>query len=314
MRTTGPTSDRRPLLGVTAQRHVRMAAARAICGNPDIMRNDARMVEKRDEPWSRRSRKALPGFFDSLFLWLLGIFWIGVAFLVGLGVVVTEDALIAKVGGFVAIMLSIGVVVWFVAYLRRPVAVHDPQAESAMDRAAADSYAETLNRLGHVEVALSKRKVAQTLIVVALVLLGSGFLALGFVDVVGIVLGILTFVMVFFLALLPHLEAATAKGPPLRIDSTGIRISRWKPIHVAWDEVVGVRAHANTRTQQSVVIHVIPEFFNEYQMSKVWPLRLTDYAFAMFTGSGFAVPATIDANPRALAEWLDREVETRCPS
>ncbi len=177
-----------------------------------------------------------------------------------------------------------------------------------------EEWATTLAQNGCVEVRLRKRKVAATLFVVALVLLGSGFMALGFLNALGVVLGIFAFVMVSFLGLLPLLEVATAKGPPLRIDSTGIRISRWRPIHVPWGEVVGVRAHAGTRTQQNIMIHVIPQFFNEYQTSKMWPLRVTDDFFATFTGPGFSVPATIDANPRALAEWLDTEVERRSPS
>lgn len=178
----------------------------------------------------------------------------------------------------------------------------------------ADAWATTLAQQGCVEVTLRKRRVAATLSVVALILLVSGFMTLGFMGPVGVVLGVLAFAMVFFLGLLPHLEVATAAGPPLRIDSTGIRVSRWKPIHLAWDEVVGVRAHASTRTQQNVVIHVIPEFFSEYQRSKRWPLRVTDGFYATFTGSGFSVPATIDADPRALAAWLDGEVERRSRS
>jgi hypothetical protein len=177
----------------------------------------------------------------------------------------------------------------------------------------ADAWATTLTHQGYVEVRLRKRKVAATLSVVALILLVSGFMALGFLGAVGVVLGILAFAMVFFLAFLPHLEVATSIGPPLRIDSTGIRISRWKPIHIAWDEVVRVRAHTSTGTQQNIVIHVIPEFFNEYQRSRMWPLRVTDAFHATFTGSGFSVPATIDANPGALAAWLDSEVERHSP-
>ena len=178
----------------------------------------------------------------------------------------------------------------------------------------ADAWATTLAHQGCVEVRLRKRRVATTLFVVALILLVSGFMALGFMGAVGVVLGLLAFATVFFLGFLPHLEVATAIGPPLRIDSTGIRISRWKPIHIAWDEVVGVRAHASTRTQQNIVIHVLPEFFNEYQRSRMWPLRVSGALYATFTGSGFSVPATIDANPRALAAWLDSEVERRSPS
>ena len=178
----------------------------------------------------------------------------------------------------------------------------------------AEAWATTLAHQGCVEVRLRKRRVAATLFVVALILLVSGLMALGFMGAVGVVVGILAFAMVFFLGFLPHLEVATSIGPPLRIDSTGIRISRWKPIHIAWDEVVGVRAHTSTRTQQNIVIQVIPEFFNEYQRSKMWPLRVTDAFYASFTGSGFSVPATIDANPRALAAWLDSEVERRTPS
>ena len=108
-----------------------------------------------------------------------------------------------------------------------------------------------LKSKGCVEVRLRKRRVATTLFVVALILLVSGFMALGFMGAVGVVVGILAFAMVFFLGFLPHLEVATAIGPPLRIDSTGIRISRWKPIHIAWDEVVGVRAHASTRSSST---------------------------------------------------------------
>ncbi|HET8961238.1 hypothetical protein [Nocardioides sp.] len=179
---------------------------------------------------------------------------------------------------------------------------------------AAEEWSSALARQGFVEIPLRRRKVATTLFTVTAVLVCSGVMGLGVFDTFGQVLGVVVFAMVFCFALMPHLEVVTATGPPLRIDASGIRIARWKPVHVPWDEVVGVRVHANTKTQENLVIRVVPEFFDDYQRSRLWVLRVSDVGMAALTGAGFSVPATVDADPGALAEWLDGEVQRRCPS
>jgi hypothetical protein len=63
----------------------------------------------------------------------------------------------------------------------------------------------------------------------------------------------------------------------------------------------------------NVVVAVDEEFFAEYLVSRPFPLRFTDAVSRMFVGCGFVIPATIDADPEALAVWLDREARRRNP-
>jgi len=81
-------------------------------------------------------------------------------------------------------------------------------------------------------------------------------LLLGIRGAVEVVLGIVIMVMALFLALLPHLEFATAARPAVRVDARGIAIARWVPLEIPWTEVLLVRAHRSTKTQTNVVVHV----------------------------------------------------------
>jgi hypothetical protein len=206
------------------------------------------MVEdpSRKIPWLRRPRRPLPSFLVNLLVWLSAIFLLGIAFLVGLAVVVTEPGAVAKAGGFMAMALTTSILVWFVTYVRRPLGRQDPEAKSAMDRAAADSWATTLDRDGHVEVALSKGKVARTFGQFVLVLLLACFLIIVVADAVSIVLGAVVLALFVFLGLLPHLEFAAAGAPALRVDSRGIEVARWIPLEIPWTRVLAVHAHAST--------------------------------------------------------------------
>jgi hypothetical protein len=274
------------------------------------------MVEdpSRKIPWLRRPRRPLLSFLDNLLVWLSAIFLLGMAFLVGLAVVVTEPGAAAKAGGFLAMALVTSILVWFVAYVRRPLGRQDPEAKAAMDRAAADSWATTLDRHGHVEVALSKRKVARTFGQFVLVLLLAYFLIIVVADAVSIVLGAVVLALFVFLGILPHLEFATAGAPGLRVDSRGIEVARWIPLEIPWTRVLAVHAHASTERMTNVRVSVDDEFFAEYLVSRPFPLRITDALYRMFVGCGFAIPATIDADPEALVVWLDREVTRRNPA
>lgn len=286
-----------------------VAGSHVLCGRI------ARMVEEpsRTKSWFGRPRRPLPGFFDNLLFGLFAIFWLGVVFLVGLGVVVGEPGAAAKAGGSLAIVLSTSTLVWLVAYARRPVGEHDPEAKSAMERAAADSWAAALDRDGHVELALSKRKAARAFGQVVFALLLGALLVVVVADAVAIALGVVVLALVVFLGLLPHLEVATAGRPALRVDSRGVEIARWFPLEIPWTKVLGVRAAASTARNAYLVVAVDDEFYVEYLASRPFPLRITDAVFRKFDGSGFVIPATIGADPETLAVWLDREVGRRNP-
>jgi hypothetical protein len=111
-----------------------------------------------------------------------------------------------------------------------------------------------------------------------------------------------------------RISSAGAGAPALRVDSRGIEIARWIPLEIPWAKVLAVDAHASTKRMTNVVVAVDDEFFAEYLASRPFPLRITDAVYRTFVGCGFAIPATIDADPEALTVWLDREVTRRNPA
>jgi hypothetical protein len=285
----------------------------------------------RDVSWFRRPRRPWR-FLDHPLAWPHGIFWLCVIFLAGLGVVTTEEAWWAKAGGSLAILVSVAVVVLVVANLARPVARRESHTTPSADLAAADLWAAALDSDGYVDIAFNKRGLTRViaLVVILLVmaglgtawlltagLLAAGPLILGFAGLTGMVVGAVGVMLVGF-AFLPHLEVATAAGPAVRVDSRGIRIARWHPLEIPWTDVLAVRAHASTGDLSNVVVEVTDAFYEAYQASRPYPLRLVALGFiddvnTAVIGCGFAIPATIDANPAALADWLETEALLRNP-
>lgn len=263
--------------------------------------------------WFRRPRKPLSGVLDNGLLWCLAFFWLAVAFLVGLGVVVSEEGWWAKVGGSVTSLAGLGTAVFLIGYLLRPAHGTDDRAGESVDSTAIDSWAEALDRVAHVDVSLSKRSLARASAQVAFMLLVAGFFMVGLMGGLGIAFGIVIFLMAVFLGLLPHLEQATAGRPALRIDSRGVEIARWTGLEIPWSEVLAVRAHPTTRTQRNLVVDVTPAFYEQYQATRPFPLRISDSVHTWLFRPGFSIPATIAADAESLAAWLDSEASRRNP-
>src|SRR4051812_32883519 len=121
-------------------------------------------------PWHQRPRRPMPALLQGWRIWFLPSFIVVVAFLAGLGVVVSEPAWWDKAAGGATSLLCVVVVAWLVLYVRRPVVDDrfDPDAPWVTDAIAA--WREELARTGRVELGLSVRKVFWTasLIVVML--------------------------------------------------------------------------------------------------------------------------------------------------
>jgi hypothetical protein len=264
----------------------------------------------REVRWLRRPRRPARGLLSTALFWVLVAFWLVVAFLVGLGVVLTEETWWAQVFGGLVSLTCVAAALWLVAYFRRP-ADRRPR-DAGMGGGSADaSYATNLERHGCAEIRLRRSAVAKTSAqALCMVLIGAAsvFYLGGPIGVAG---GILILGMAVFLGVLPHVELLTAGRPAVRVDAHGIRIARWTPLTIPWSEVVSVRAHEGSATQANVVIHVRDAFFSGYLAARPLPLRLSDRLLTVFTGQGFTIPSTVAATPSTLAAWLDGEARRR---
>jgi hypothetical protein len=253
--------------------------------------------------WFRRPRRPPPALLDDPRTWLFAAVVLPLGFLFGMGVVMTEQAWSNRAGGVLCCLVSVVAGVALIGYLVRPVDWF------AVDEVTA-AWADALDRGRDVEVGLSRRKVLRACAAVAYLLTLSGVGLSGWMGPVGVGLGVLLAAIVLA-GLLPHIETATATGPALRVDSRGIEIARWTPVRVPWSEVAAVRAHANTQTVSNVVVHPSGVLYAEYMRSRPLLLRLSDIGSTWFSGDGFMLPQTIDADPDLLAAWLDAEAQQR---
>jgi hypothetical protein len=264
----------------------------------------------REVSWFRRPRRRVPGPFAQPMRSFLVTFSLGVAFLLGLSFLVSEDEWWVKACGGLASLGSVVTSATLMAYLLRPVR-DEEDLEDPLDGPQIASWAKGLERHGHVEVALSGRKVTVTFAGIGVMLA----VAIGLMHFLGgpygVSLGVVTSVMFVFLALIPHLEFVTAGRPVVRVDPRGLEIARWTPLTIPWTDVLEVRAHRSTEKQTNVVVHVTDNFYEEYLASRPFPLRLADALSSYFTGRGFSIPSTTAASPETLAAWLDSETQRR---
>lgn len=234
--------------------------------------------QSREPSWFRRPREPLSGFLGHPQAWISAVILLPAMILIGPAVLIGETEWWERAGGMLVSLLGVAISVALVGYLRRPVDRSGALREHPVDRTRVDRWTDSLEREGYVEVGLSRGSVLRT-----------------------------------FMALLPHLELATGRGPALRVDARGIQIARWTPLHIPWSEVLVVGVYAGTKRQRNFVVLVTEAFYERYQATRLFPLRVVDGLQASFTGTGFAIPSTIDASPESLAEWLVAEVQRRNP-
>ena len=270
-------------------------------------------------PWHRRSRRPMPALLQGWRFWSLPSFIVVVAFLAGLGVVVSEPAWWAKAAGGATSLLCVVAVAWLVLYVRRPVVDDRFDPDAPWVTAAIAVWREELARTGRVEIGLSVRKLFWTACLTVAILGGCLALALGPTGVVGRVIGVVGLVVFVPLGLIPHLEFATARGPALRVDIFGIRIARWRPVQVPWSELLvagdfTIRRRSSVSSQNATV-YVTPEWYARYQQTGLRVRRVADRVATHYTKwETFSIPSTIDASAFPLSVWLDEEIERRNPS
>ena len=235
---------------------------------------------------------------------------------------VSEPAWWAKAAGGATSLLCVVAVAWLVLYVRRPVVDDRFDPDAPWVTAATAVWREELARTGRVEIGLGIRKLFWTACLTVAILGGCLALALGITGVVGRVIGVVGLVVFVPLGLVPHLEFATARGPALRVDIFGIRIARWRPVHVPWSELL-VAGDFTTRHGSSVIsvisqnatVYVTPEWYARYQQTGLHVRRVADRVATHYTKWGtFSIPSTIDASAFPLSVWLDEEIERRNPS
>ena len=260
---------------------------------------------------SRRSRAPLPPLLSGLGFWAFAIFFLGVAFVAGLGVIISEDQWWAKVCGGLVSLLCVMLAVAAIVYLRRPV-VEPTEADLVDPRTLAD-WSDAFRRNGHLEIGLSAAKLVKTFGGIGILLVGSILMILGLTGPVGIVLGIVILGMISLLGLLPHLEFATGGRPAIGIDGHGIEIARWGRLTIPWDQLEAVGVHRSTATQSNVIVVVTPSFFADYATSRSLPLRSVDTLVRAIVSRGrwFSIPSTTAPNAETLGTWLEAEVQRR---
>ena len=260
-----------------------------------------------DERWWRRPRPPLTGFLAVESQWpfypagkVVAFMGLGIACLWGIGFSTEVRPWWGRtIGVVVAVASFVGIVV-LAAYLRRPVS-----EELVYDDA--EAWAHELARHGRVDLGV------RTVPAVLAITLCGAFVALGGVLVVAgdtlvvRVLGVVCFGVFLLLGLLPHLEFATGRGHGLRVDTRGITIARWVPLHIPWSEVH--RVHTVWRIQ--AVVRTTDRFAADYRASRPLLLRLTGGGPGLFGSDEFAIPGTIAANPDALTAWLTYEARQR---
>lgn len=259
--------------------------------------------------WLRRPRRPAPAPLSSALFWLFAAFLLGVAFLVGIGVVLTEEQWWAVACGGAVSLAALTVSVWSAAYFLRPVDA-GPREPGAEDGPML-GYRASLERDGCAEILLSRGMVARTVgQALGMVLMGAAsvFVVGGVIGVAG---GVLVWALALFLGVLPHLEFATGGRPAVRVDATGISIARWTPLTIPWTQVVSVRVHQGSPSQSNVVVHVRDDFFDSHLAARPRALRAIDRVFTVFTGRGFVIPSTVAATSEPLAAWLDSEARRR---
>jgi hypothetical protein len=176
---------------------------------------------------------------------------------------------------------------------------------------SAEEWSAAFARDGYVEFRLSVIRVVRTLGVIVAVVAATGWMVFGGMGALGVILGLPALIMIVFLALVPHLEGATAKGPLVRVDHQGVRLSRWVPLHIPWSSISGFAVHHASERQRNLVVHVPSDFFEDYRRSLATPLRQVDAVYASFIGSAFSVPSTMVDGPEEVAWWLERELTRR---
>lgn len=176
---------------------------------------------------------------------------------------------------------------------------------------SAEEWSAAFARDGYVEFRLSVIRVVRTLGVIVAVVAATAWMVSGSWGLWGVILGLPALLMIVFLALVPHLEGATAKGPPVRVDHQGVRLSRWVPLHIPWSSISGFAVHHASERQRNLVVHVPLDFFEDYRRSLPTPLRQVDAVYAAFIGSAFSVPSTMVDDPEEVAWWLEKELTGR---
>ena len=265
-------------------------------------------------PWRRRPRRPLPALLRDWRIWFLPVFLVGVAFLAGFGVVVSEPAWWARTAGGGVSLLSVAAVVALVLYLRRPVVDDRWDPDAPWVRTAVDGWAGALARHGYVDLPRSRRRVLGVAVTLVVMLGLSVVLLLGLTGPTGRVIGGVCLLVLVPLGLLPQLEAATAHGPAVHVDGHGIALPRWRGLAIPWSAVAGVDVLVS-RSSKNALVYVTPEFYDAHQARRPRLLRAIDRVSRHYSqGPSFTIPATAAARPFPLALWLDAEATARNPA
>lgn len=184
-------------------------------------------------------------------------------------------------------------------------------AASPVDSDTITVWDAAMSSTGRVEVGLSPLKVVKTFGVIIIFLLVTGLMAAGVFDVVGVVLGILLFLMVTFLGLMPHLQFVTGGKPAVLVDSAGIQIARWGRLVIPWSAVEKVEVYQSTRKQANAIIQVTPTFYAHDLATRPSLYRLLDAPARLRGMNSYSIPSTTTANTHTLAAWLDHESQRR---
>ncbi|KAA1399598.1 hypothetical protein [Aeromicrobium ginsengisoli] len=258
-------------------------------------------MDEQRTAWWRRPRAKVS--FSRL--WAGGALVIATAFLVGLGVIVDDGRWRAKVLGGLVSALSFGIMLLVVVHLSRPVRTYDSIASADTDAMA--DWDAAMRTSGRVEVALSPLKVLLTFVGITAVLVVTGLMVLRSGDPVGVVIGLVVFIMFAFLGLVPHFQFVTGSKPAVQVDALGIQIARWGRLTIPWSAVQHVEVLQSTARQANVIIRVTPTFDAQDFAARPLILRLIEMPSRASSGDSYAIPSTTRANARTLAAWLAKE-------
>jgi hypothetical protein len=228
--------------------------------------------------------------------WVHAAFWLCVAFLVGLGVFVSEEAWQAKAAGISTTLLSVVVVVWFVAHLLRPVAQHDSHERRDLTAQAA-RWRDELKRTGEVRIASSRRFAT----------FGAVFFSVA--ALVGAIMWtegdhLKGALIVVFSAGFTTLATRTLLTGNPRIVVTTYDVRAFGVV-IAWKDVTWVAVeHAGGRGRRMVVLGCTDD-----AQATIWdqlppPARFT-HRLAGGLRNRFGLPATLNADVEDLAAWFD---------